>query len=471
MTRFEPHDYQRDALSWLIGRTLLSGSGGGALFLDPGLGKTAVSLAWIRAGMALHKIRKVLIIAPLRVVYSVWPAEAHKWDQFRDLRISIVHGTRTQRMAALSAPADLFLINPEGTEFLRDYYANRPVPFDALIIDESSKFKSWGAKRTKALRKLLPQFLHRIILTGTPSPNSLEDLFPQVFCVDLGESLGTGVSKFRSRYFYRGGFGGYKWIPHETSQQAIELKIKHLCLRLNAEDYLDLPELLINDIPVSLPDDAREKYDQLEKEMFLAIDEDLGQDGFMTPDNAGARYQACKQLAGGGVYDAEDKSKTHEFHTAKVEAVDDIIGELQGKPAIIAYQYKHDLKRLRKRWPKMPSIDGSTSGKQTDALVRKWNAGKLPLLAVQPQALSHGVNMQSGPGRDLIWYGLTDNLETYLQLNARLYRQGVTGQVRIHRLLTERTVDEAVADRINRKDATQTALLDALDRYRKGKAE
>ena len=286
-----------------------------------------------------------------------------------------------------------------------------------------------------------------------------------MFIVDEGKALGTAITRFRSRYFFRGGFGGYAWRPMAGAQSSIESRINHLCLRLSAADHLDMPELLVNDVWVDLPPKVMADYKKLEKEMFLALDESGGE---LILQNAGSKYLTCKQLAGGGVYD-EDKKPVH-LHTAKVEATMDLIDELQGKPVLIAFQFRHDLERLKRVLPKLPHIDGSVSAGDADKLIEKWNAGELLYLAVQPQALSHGINMQSGPGRDIIWFGLTDNLEIYLQFNARVWRQGVTGQVRLHRILARRTVDAAVADRIETKDQTQQALLDALNKYRKAES-
>lgn len=458
--KYLPHQYQQHALAWLIEKTIIRDDGGAALFLDPGLGKTSTTLAWLRLMSQVGLSRKTLIVAPLRVIYSVWPRECEKWDQFRSLRCSLIHGSATKRMAAISTDADLYLINPEGVVWLENYYARREIPFKTLVVDESSKFKTWSSKRTKALRKLIPRFDRRLILTGTPSPNSLEDLFSQVFIVDQGKSLGTSISKFREKYFYRGGYGGYGWKAHEGSSAVIESKISDLCLRLSAEDHLDMPELLVNDVWVDLPPKTLAAYKKLEREMFLALDE--GKD--LVIGNAGSKYLACRQLANGGIYD-DDKNPVH-LHTAKIEAIVDLVDELQGKPALIAFQFKHDLERLRKVFPKIPSIDGRCGAKEADKLIEQWNKGELPLLAVQPQSLSHGINMQAGPGRDILWLGLTDNLETYLQLNARIHRQGVTGQVRVHRILANRTVDKAVAERIASKDQSQSALLAALNKYR-----
>lgn len=451
---YSPHEYQRFALQWLIQRTIIEGKSGGAFFLDPGLGKTSISLAWIKLIKG-----KTLVVAPLRVVYSVWRQEAAKWDQFRDLKFSIVHGTSTQRMAALSEDADIYLINPEGIPWLQNYYLKRDIPFDNLVVDESSKFKTWGAKRTKALRKLLPQFDKRLALTGTPCPNSLMDLFSQVFIVDQGDTLGTGITKFKNRWFYRGGFGGYKYFPMEGAQKNIERLIEPCCLTLRAEDHLDLPALVFNDVWVDLPPTIQKRYKQLEREMFLELDQ-----GELTPVNAGSKYVLCKQVCNGGVYD--EAREVEHIHKVKTEATLEIMEELQGKPVLIAYQFKHDLDRLEGAIPGLPSINGQTGGEEANNRILRWNRGELQALAVQCQALSHGVNMQAGPGRDVIWYGLTDNLEIYLQLNARIYRQGVEGQVRIHRILARNTVDEAIRERIKTKDMGQLALLNALNAYR-----
>lgn len=456
--RFQPHKYQQFGLNWLIHRTILKGEAGAALFLDPGLGKTAITLAWIAILVKLGLCKRVLLVAPLRVVYSVWPQETQKWDQFTHLRVQIVHGSPKDRRQALRADADIYAINPEQVPWLVKNWDHQ---CDVLVIDESTKFKSWSAKRTKALKKIVDQFRYRLLLTGTPSPNSLEDLFSQVYMLDLGKALGTAITRYRSRYFFRGGYGGYKWMPIPGSQERIEKLIEPMCLRLSEKDHLDLPELLINDVMIDLPKDVRSDYKRLERELFV----ELESTGTVTATNAGAKYMMCRQLANGGLY--ADGQPEH-IHTAKVERIEGLVDELAGKPALIAFQFRHDLERLRKVWPQLRSIDGRTSGRDASKLVDQWNAGELPLLAVQPQSLSHGVNLQSGPGRDLIWLGLTDNLEVYQQLNKRIYRQGVTGQVRVHQVLARGTVDLAIRLRLDSKDASQKALLDALNKYRHG---
>ncbi|MEM6471697.1 MAG: DEAD/DEAH box helicase [Planctomycetota bacterium] len=455
MKKFVPHAYQHRCLSWLIKRTIVDDHAGGALFLDPGLGKTATTLAWIKLLRQLGKAHRVLIVAPLRVVYSVWGQECSKWEQFAGLRCSILHGSKAAREKALAADADLFLINPEGMEWLKGTGRD----FDALVVDESSKFKNWSAKRTKALRKMLDSFRYRVILTGTPSPNGIADLFSQVFIVDQGETLGRNVTQFRERYFYRGGYGGYQWLPNEGSATAIQKKIAPLAIRLSSEDNLDLPEMLINDVWVDLPKPVLKDYKRLEREMFIALES--GEE--IVAGNAGSKYNACRQFAGGAVYDEERNAQS--IHDSKITALLDLIDELQGKPILIAYAYTHELHRIQKALPKCPAIYGETSGTEADRLIEKWNSGGLRVLAVQPKSLSHGINMQAGPGRDIAWFSLTDNLEDYQQLNKRIHRQGVTGNVRIHRLLSRRTVDEAISARLESKDNSQAALLNAIREY------
>lgn len=443
--KFHPHPYQREAIEFLTDKQQA------ALLLDPGAGKTAISLQHIHD----HQY-KTLVVAPLRVIYGVWRQEAAKWDQFNGLTFALVHGSPKARLAALQEDADVHLINPEALPWLLE----QDLPeWDCLIVDESTKFKNWGAKRTKAIRKLVPQFDSRVILTGTPTPNTIADLFPQMFIADGGETLGKAITRFRMKYFVRGGFKGYEWILRGGATEQIEKAVAPRTYRIDMNDHLDLPELLTNDIWVDMPDKIRKQYRKLEQKMLLELPESR-----LVASNAGAKYLMCRQMANGFVYN-KDKS-FEDLHSIKLEVVESLIEELQGKPVIIAYQFDADYVRLcafLKR--KVHRICGKTSGKETDELCRKWNEGRIDILAVQPQALSHGMNMQ-GAGNDIIWLGLTDSLETYLQLNARLHRQGIQGSVRIHRILLEKTVDTLCHRRLESKDGTQKSLLNSLKEYR-----
>jgi SNF2 family DNA or RNA helicase len=399
---------------------------------------------------------------PLRVVYSVWRQEIEKWGF--NFSVAICHGPEAERLKAIQSNADIVLVNPEGIQWLSRAIAKNQRGFNTLIIDESTKFKSWKGKRTRAICKMAKSFDRRMILTGTPSPNSLEDLFSQIYILDKGKSLGTGITRFRDKYFHKqAGKGFYTYAPKQDAQAKIQDAISGVALRLSAEDHLDMPDLLTHDVWVDLPGDILKRYKRLEREMFL----DLQNGGTLTPANGGGKYNYCKQLANGGVYD-EDHNAEH-LHNAKLEALLDLFEELNGKPLLIPYSFTHDLERARlysKAFAKAPSIAGGTKARDAERLVNEWNEGLLPVLFVHPKSLSHGINMQAGPGRDIAWLGLSDSLEDYQQLNARIWRQNVTGCVRIHRILATSTVDVAVRDRIDLKQSGQAALLNALNRYR-----
>lgn len=455
------HQYQRDAVDFVLDRLVVYAQKGAGLFLDPGLGKTATTLTAIDALQAMGEANAVLIVAPLRVVYNVWPKEIEQWKF--NLTCSIVNGTPNQRVKALCQQADIYLTNPENLPWL--FLQPRRPKFDLIVIDESTKFKNWTGKRTKALRKILPQIGKRIILTGTPSPNGLADLFSQIYILDDGEALGQTVTFFRNKYQRKGGYLGREWEMRDGANSGIEQSIGHLVYRLKAEDHLNLPPLIFNDVFVDLPSDIAKAYRQIEKELFAAL-----QNGdTLTASSAGAKYALCKGIANGGAYQTDEETNERRelyVHNAKIDAAEEIVEELSGKPVMIAYQCDHDLHRLQARFPKAPVIRGGLKQEDCQRILNDWNAGLLHVLLCQPQAMSHGLNMQAG-GNDIIWLGLTDSLEVYDQLNRRLYRQGVQGTVRVHHILARKTVDQVMAKRLEDKDAQQTSLLDALNEYRK----
>lgn len=527
---FSPKSYQRTAVTWVLNRLLVDGKAGAGLLLDPGLGKTSITLTVIRTLQMFAGLRRVLIVAPLRVVYSVWPLERNKWDQFAAMRVSVIHGTEEERIAALNADAEIYLINADGIRWLVKYllchqllqlpaknvqssltkmglraererfqageslseilgeiapkryatiigHCGLSLPFfDMLIADESSLFKSCSAQRTQSLVVLARQTRWRMILTGTPIPRSLEDIFSQVFVLDEGEALGSSITKFRGRYFERlADFRG--WIPRDnTCIEAIQTAIAPLCLRMDADTHLDLPAITYNNIWVDLGSAATATYKQLERELFIEFD----QGSQILFDNAGSVYNACRGVANGGFYtyakvaDGVGKGtrRTHQVHDQKTVALIDLVGELQGKPLLVAYQFQHDVERIltgfkAAKRSRPAVISGNTSGAKSAQIMDDWNAGKVTVLLAQSGTISHGANLQFG-GNDVAWYGLTNNLETYLQFNKRLHRMGVRGAVRIHHLLSRNTVDEAVLDGLDRKEVTQTAFLDAIKRYRNG---
>lgn len=456
---YHPHEYQRVAANFVFDR--LYDGGGAGLLLDPGLGKTAITLDAVTQLRTVADVNRVLVIAPLWVVHTVWPAEIRKW-RF-PLTPVILHGPPKTRRRRMHSRADVHLINPEGVPWL---VSQPDIPdYDVVVIDESTKFKNWTAKRTKSLRKLVPTIERRLILTGTPAPNNLGDLFAQIYMIDLGESLGSTVTFFRSNYMQSAGYLGRGWEFQKHKADRLEKQIAPLVLRQSALDHLDLPDYLEHSVWVDLPPAARRQYDDLERKLFLELEE--GKD--LTASSAGAAYGMCRQLANGGLYETPDigDRMTHHIHDAKLEALVDIVEGLGGKSVMVAYQFNHDLERIQKAFPDCEVIAGGRGGAtKSQGIVDRWNDRKIHVLAVQCQALSHGANMQKG-GNDIVWFGLTDQLEIFLQLNRRIYRQGVEGQVRIHKILAKDTVDKAVADRIELKDSRQTALLESLKKYRK----
>jgi SNF2 family DNA or RNA helicase len=458
--RFKPHSYQQDAIEFLERNHCA------ALFADPGLGKTAVVLhlldrLWWRSGCTLQ----ALVIAPLRVIYSVWPEEIDKWDLI--LPYSILHGKGKEDRPG---HATIDLLNVENVFWLLE---SPDMPkYDVLVIDESSKFKNYASKRFKALKKRLLNFDWRIILTGTPSPNSLEDLYSQIYIVDKGEALGPHITAYRKSYFYPTAFRDFvEYNLKPGADKVIQRKIAPLVKRIDAASNLDLPPLVEHTIKVELPARARKVYDDFEKRLFAEID---GGEQFALSSAASA-YNVCRQIANGRFYKPPKAlelvrvSKDREvinLHKAKIEALSELVGELQGKPLLIAYHYRHDLEQLREHFgPDVPVIGGGTSAKDSAQLIDEWNAGELPLLLGHPQSMSHGINLQGG-GNDVAWFALTDNLENYLQFVRRVFRQGVQGQVRVHHIVARKTIDEAIMKRLKSKDKTQAALLNALAAYR-----
>lgn len=462
---YTPHKYQQTAIDFLVGRWLGDERGsapyGAGLLLDPGLGKTSITLNVLETLKVFGEMESTLIVAPLRVCRSVWPAEIEKWQC--DLTCSLLLGTPRQRARGIEEETDIKIINPEGLAWLSTYLAQNHVDFDTIVFDESTKFKGWGTKRHKTLRKgILRRFERRLILTGTPTPNHYGDLFAQMYLLDDGDTLGQTQNYFRQRFMSKGGFKGREWSFDESRTDDIEAAIAPFVLRMSAEDHLDLPDRIDNVIRVQLPDDVMAGYKQFERELFMS----LGSGEDLTASSAGAKYTLCRGIANGGAYIGEPPDRSAEFvHDAKVDALADLVDELGGKPVLVAYQFHHDLERLRKRFPKAPAIKGGMKPDETDEIIAQWNQKEIEVLLCQPQAMSHGLNMQSG-GNDVVWLGLTDQLEVYQQFNCRVYRQGVKGGVRIHHILADDTVDQAIFERLQEKADRQTSLLDALNNYR-----
>lgn len=446
-----PHDYQKTLIKFIISRACAG------VLLKPGLGKTSGMLAAFSLLKKQGIVNSMLVICPLRPMYSVWPGEVARWKEFNHLKVSILHGPYKDE--ALRAKADIYVVNPEGLAWLfRAAARSRPTdvwPWDVLVIDESTRFKHVRTQRFITLKPWLTKFKRRYILTGSPAPNGLLDLFGQIYLLDLGNALGQYISHFRLKYFDPTGYQGYTWLPKPGSDKAIYDKLRPLVIQMD-DTALDMPPLVYNRVNVELPKKARAAYDQMERLMMASLD-----DGVITAANAAVATGKCRQIANGGLYHEGGEDWTH-IHEAKVDATEEIIEELSGKPVLIAYEFRHDLDRLLRRLgPDTPHIGGGVSVGQFREIERRWNAGEIPVLLAQPQSVAHGLNLQ-GAAADVIFFGETWNLEDREQLIRRVWRQGQKSKVVVHDIIAKKTVDEVILAAIGRKDKTQSALLAAL---------
>lgn len=443
---FKPHDYQQHAIRKILDLPAVG------LFLDMGMGKTICALtAIVELLYNWFEVVKVLIIAPKRVAEDTWSREINKWEHTKHLRIAKALGTAKQRISALESSADIYVINRENVEWLVNYYGKN-WPFDMVVIDELSSFKSSKARRFRALRKVRP-FIKRIVgLTGTPAPNGLIDLWPQLYLLDQGERLGKTVTGYRDRYFEAGRRDPrrgivFEWNPKPGAEEAIYEKISDICISMQAKDYLELPERVNNIIPVTLPAAARAKYEQLERDLLLPFAE-----SDVVADTAAVLSNKLLQMANGAVYD-ENREVKH-IHDVKLEALEDVIEAANGKPVLVYYAYRHDRARIKTKFKKARFLD-------TEKDIADWNDGKIELLLAHPASAGHGLNLQAG-GHIIVWFGLTWSLELYQQGNARLDRQGQQHSVIVHHLVAEGTIDEDVMKAIEGKAVGQEALLEAV---------
>lgn len=395
-------------------------------------------------------IENVLVIAPLSVAEKTWSDEIEKWDHLNHLTFSKVLGSRQQRMAALAKKADVYLINRENVEWLVDHY-RKDWPFQTVIIDESSSFKSPSAKRFKALRKVRPMIERLVELTGTPSPNNLMDLWSQIYLLDQGERLGKTITSFRNHYFTPASQNGhivYSWALLPGAEEAIYKKISDICVSMKAKDYLKLPPRTNNVIEVELSSTDWKKYKELERHYVLELDE-----SDVVASNAATLSNKLLQMANGCIYDEDGAPQP--IHDKKLDALERIIEEAQGQPVLVFYQYKHDLARIQERFKQAKVLDVSAGD------IKKWNEGKIPVLLAHPQSAGHGLNLQAG-GHIIVWFGLTWSLEFYQQANARLDRQGQQNPVIVHHLVAKGTIDEDVMKALETKEVGQEALMAAV---------
>ena len=456
--KLKPHAYQQYCIDRLVADPRV------ALFLDMGLGKTIITLSAIyQLKYALFAVRKVLIIAPKKVAEATWQREAAKWDGVHILRMQTVLGTRARRLKALNTPADIYIINRENVPWLVEHYRN-DWPFDMVVVDESSSFKNPRAKRFKALSYMYPHIKRTVLLTGTPSPNGIIDLWSQIYLLDRGERLGGTFSGFRNRYFTPGERSRdiiYTYDPKDGAEDAIMNAISDVAISMKANDYLQLPPVVEDTIPVVLDAKARRAYDTMERTMVLEL---LQSGEQITAASAAALSNKLQQLANGAVYNEEHK--THAVHDCKIEAFIELIEQLNGKSALVFYNFQHDLARiveaLRQTNLRVRVLRGAE-----DELA--WNHGEVDILLAHPASAAYGLNLQDG-GNHVVWYGLNWSLELYQQANMRLHRQGQTQTVIVHHLVCTDTRDEDILHAISMKDRAQEFVLESLkariDKYR-----
>lgn len=452
--QFQPHEYQRYAIQRIVEQPACG------LLLDMGLGKTVITLTAIVELMHNRfDVARVLVIAPKKVAEETWAQEAVKWEHTRHLRVAKVLGSERQRVEALNTPADVYVINRENVEWLVDYCGKR-WPFDMVVIDELSSFKSSKARRFRALRRVRPLIKRIVGLTGTPAPNGLIDLWPQMYLLDQGQRLGKTITGYRDRFFLPGRRSGhivYEWLPKPEAEERIYELLADLCVSMRAEDWLQLPERTDVKVSVRLTDTAWDVYEQLERDLLLPLEGEV-----VTADTAAVLTNKLLQLANGAVFDT--KRGVHEIHDAKLAAMEDLVEQANGRPLLVFYAFQHDRDRLQKRFPQARSMD-------EPGIVERWNRREVPVLLAHPASAGHGLNLQAG-GNHVVWFGLTWSLELYQQANARLHRQGQTERVIVHHLVARDTVDEDVMRRLAGKATTQADLIEALkariERVRKG---
>lgn len=446
--KFKPHGYQKKGIKFLLKRHC------GGLFWKPGLGKTATVLSVFKKLFEEGTVDALYVIAPLRVAASVWEEECAQWGDFNDMKCVFLHGPKKGEL--IKKEAHIYTINPEGLEWLslqKKYIHGNAM----LVVDESTKFKTTNTKRFKTLKKMLSWFDYRYILTGSPVANGYLNLFGQVYILDSGRSLGAYITHFRNKYFYPSGFGGYDWKLKEGGEEEIEEAISSLVLHMDAKDYLELPELIVKNIKLKLPPKVRKIYKEVEKEFIHDL-----KHGKVVAANAAVAGSKCRQIANGGVYLTEGTKEFENLHDQKIKAVEEIVEELNGAPALIAYDTHHDLARLRDLLGKdTPYIGAGVSVTRAKEIQASWNNKELPVLLAHPQSIAHGLNLQKG-GKAIIWHSLPWSLEYYEQYYQRVYRQGVDGHVFMYHLIMEDTVDEVVYYALQHKDKTQKKFFERL---------
>ena len=448
-SKFNPHPYQKETLDWLMNLTVVDDKPGGMLFLEPGLGKTVTTLTWFQNLHDFGLAKQLLVVAPIRVRDNVWPQEPKVWKHLTNMSVAVLGSGKWKA----KGDEDILVVNPDSlNKFIKWAKENKVKP-DALIVDESGDFRSWSSTRTKAIRKVAPKCKYRLCLTATPVPESAVDVFPQAWIIDGGERLGKNITQFRSKFCYRGGYEGKEWLLHKGAAEEIATSISDISLVGSVEGNLELPELgeEIHKIPVD--NWIRLIYKDLDKKDSIVLGEREN-----VPKNAAGKRMMLRQLCNGSVYDS-DKEVYH-IHDDKLDYLVDLVASRVG-PVLLAYQFDHDIDSIQSVLD-VETIRGGDSSTKVMKLIDQWNRSEVPVLAVQPQALSHGVNMQKGTCQDIIWYGLSESLLVFQQLNTRVWRQGVKNPVKIHQLVLDKTVDTVMIKSLDRKQLAQADFLKLL---------
>lgn len=447
--KYNPHEYQEYAIRYIETHPI------SAVFLDMGLGKTSITLtALYDLLFDYFKIHKIIVIAPLRVARDTWSAEIMKWEHLNGLQYSVAVGTEAERLAALRKKADIYIINRENVQWLVEE-SGLPFDFDMVVIDELSSFKNHQSKRFKALMKKRPGVERIVGLTGTPSSNGLMDLWAEFKLLDMGERLGRFIGQYRTRYFLpdkRNGQVVFSYKPLPGAEESIYRAISDITISMKAADHLQMPELVQSRHTVYLSEKEMQRYTEMKQDLVLQLP-----DGEITAANAASLSGKLSQMANGAVY--ADDGEVLSIHDRKLDALEDMIESMGGKPLLVAYWFQHDLERITKRLHKLKI---PFSRLDTAKSIQRWNAGKIPVALIHPASAGHGLNLQSG-GSTIVWFGLTWSLELYQQTNARLWRQGQRAEtVVVQHILTEGTIDGRIMKALSEKDSTQAALIDAV---------
>lgn len=440
---YRPHDYQKYATRYILEHPV------SAVFLDCGLGKSVITLSAIfDLCLDSFEVRKVLVIAPLRVAMQTWPGEIRKWDHLKGLTYSVAVGSEKERLQAFRKKADVYVTNRESVEWLVER-SGVPFDFDMVVVDELSSFKSHQAKRFKALMKVRPGVRRIVGLTGTPSSNGLADLWAEFRLLDMGERLGRYITRFRQRWFVpdkRNGAVVFSYRPVEGAEDDIYGRISDITISMRSSDYLELPECVMNEVVVDMDEKEKKVYETFRKEMVAEIG-----DNEIDAVNAASLSGKLLQMANGAIYGRDGGYIA--IHDRKLDALEDLIEGMNGRPVLVAYWFRHDAERIRERF----RVREIRTGKDID----DWNRGDIPVAIIHPASAGHGLNLQEG-GSTLIWFGLTWSLELYQQTNARLHRQGQRNTVIIHHIICRGTVDERVMEALRRKEGMQDALMEAV---------